>query len=156
MDKGIRPAALAKFVALLPTRTEVGDTVFRRNVMQHLMDEYSCTNPAAATHYNFAKLAVTASNPELVIGLGRAEGKNNGGRKKAIVVDAGAPEVAPEGPAVAPAEAAVEQAAEVEAKLYNVMKAKSGELVLLGVSLEVAEAAIAKAAKGKKAALVMA
>lgn len=176
MDKGIRPAANAKFLELLPTRAEVGNTAFRKNVMFYLMDQYSCTNPAAATHYNHAFQQVKKANPELVEGLGRPEGKNNGGRKKKVVVEtvvadsvapeqAGpAPEVATETtaevaeitaaletPAATDAEVAVAMA--TEAQLFNVVRKKDKTLVLLGVTRDVADAAVAKAASGKKAAL---
>jgi len=86
MDKGIRPACNAKFLELLPTRADIGNTAFRKNVMFYVMEEFGCTNPAAATHYNHAFQECKKVNPELVIGLGRPEGKNNGGRKKKAVV----------------------------------------------------------------------
>ena len=168
MDKGIRPAANAKFVELLPTRAEIGNTAFRKNVMFYLMEEFGCTNPATATHYNHAFQLVKASNPELVVGLGRPEGKNNGGRKKKVVVDTLVADSAPQelcGPlpdtataeevaeitAATDAEVAVADA--VEAQLFNVVRKKDKSLVLLGVTRDVADAAVAKAASGKKAAL---
>lgn len=82
MDKGIRPACNAKFKELLPQRAALGNTRFRKSVMSFLMEDFGCTNPSAATHYNHSFQKVKKENPELVIGLGRPEGKNNGGRKK--------------------------------------------------------------------------
>ncbi len=179
-DKGIRPAANAKFMEMLPQRAALGNLVFRKTIMAYLMEEFSCTNPAAATHYNHSFQECKKSNPELVIGLGRPEGKNNGGRKKKPVLPeaAAAPigeetvaagEAAVEG---APAEeaAAVEGApvvevveepaavalveeAPAEVALFNVTKVKDGTLVLLGVTKAVAEEAVAKAKAAKKAAL---
>jgi hypothetical protein len=150
MDKGIRQSANAKFMELLPTRTEVGNTVFRKNVMFYLMDEFSCTNQAAATHYNHSFQKCKKENPALVEGLGRPEGKNNGGRKKKVVVDAATPDVA----------IAAEVTPEVtelvtEQVLFNVYKKKDHSLVLLGVTKAEAEAAVAKAITGKKAVLVI-
>ena len=172
MDKGIRPACNAKFAELLPTRAEVGNTAFRKNVMFYLMEEFGCTNPAAATHYNHAFQQVKAANPEIVVGLGRPEGKNNGGRKKKVVVDTVVADSAPQeqaGPVQPEAEAEV---AEITAALtapeatvaevavatdiVNLYKAKDKSLVQLGIPRAEAEALIAKAAKAKKAALVIA
>ena len=171
MDKGIRPAANAKFVELLPTRAEIGNTAFRKNVMFYLMEEFGCTNPAAATHYNHAFQLVKASNPELVVGLGRPEGKNNGGRKKKVVVDTLVADSAPQElcgplPDTATAEEVVEITAALttpaatdsevaSADLVNVYKAKDKSLVQLGIPRAEAEAMIAKAAKAKKATLVI-
>jgi len=143
MDKGIRHACNAKFMELLPTRTEVGNTVFRKNVRFFLMEEFGCTDNAASTHYNHSFQAIKAATPELVEGLGRAEGTNNGGRKKKVLADT----------TDAPAEEIVEPVAEEQ--LFNVYKKKDHSLVLLGVSKEVAEAAVAKAVSGKKAVLVI-
>lgn len=172
MDKGIRPACNAKFAELLPTRAEVGNTAFRKNVMFYLMEEFGCTNPAAATHYNHAFQQVKAANSELVVGLGRPEGKNNGGRKKKVVVDTVVADSAPQeqaGPVQPEAEAEVAEitaaltapeatVAEVAAAtdIVNLYKAKDKSLVQLGIPRAEAEALIAKAAKAKKAALVIA
>jgi hypothetical protein len=54
MDKGIRPACNAKFLELLPQRATLGNTEFRRAVMNSIMEDFGC----------------------------RPEEKNNGGRKK--------------------------------------------------------------------------
>jgi hypothetical protein len=175
MDKGIRPAANAKFVELLPTRAEIGNTAFRKNVMFYLMEEFGCTNPAAATHYNHAFQLVKQANPELVVGLGRPEGKNNGGRKKKVVVDTVVADSAPQelcGPVQPESAAEAAEVAEITAALtapeatvaevaaatdiVNLYKAKDKSLVQLGIPRAEAEALIAKAAKAKKAALVIA
>lgn len=84
MDKGIRPASNIKFMELLPQRAALGNTRFRKSVMSFLMEEFGCTNPSAATHYNHSFQKCKKEHPELVIGLGRPEGKNNGGRKKKV------------------------------------------------------------------------
>jgi hypothetical protein len=167
MDKGIRPAANAKFAELLPTRAEIGNTAFRKNVMFYLMEEFGCTNPAAATHYNHAFQLVKQANPELVVGLGRPEGKNNGGRKKKVVVDTVVADSAPQelcGPVQPESAAEAAEVAEITAALetpaatdiVNLYKAKDKSLVQLGIPRAEAEALIAKAAKAKKAALVIA
>jgi hypothetical protein len=135
MDKGIRPAANNKFMEMLPQRAELGNTRFRKEILAWLELEFDCTRAAAATHYNFAFKQCKAAHPELVVGLGRPEGKNNGGRKKKVA------EVIETAPAV---------------KLFNVYKKKDNSLVLLGVTEAEADAAIEKAAKTKKAALVKA
>lgn len=155
MDAGKRAAAKAKFMELLPTRAEVGNTKFRANVRFFLKEEFSCTDNAASTHYNHAFQECKKTNPELlgpvsggaageVPALGRPEGKNNGGRKKKVVDATTGTEGGDDAGTTAPVE---------EVKTYNVIKVKDKSLVLLGVSLEEAEQAVAKAAAGKKAKL---
>lgn len=96
MDKGIRAFARTLFVAQNELRRkglaftgDKGNTAFRKHVMGTLMEQFDCTLASAATHYNDALQLVKAATPELVSGLGRPEGKNNGGRKKKV------PEAAP-------------------------------------------------------------
>jgi hypothetical protein len=84
MDKGIRPACTAKFIETLPQRTELGNTRFRKNIIGYVMEEFGATLAAASTHYNHSFKVVKAVTPELVEGLGRPEGKNNGGRKRKV------------------------------------------------------------------------
>jgi hypothetical protein len=150
MDKGIRPAANNKFMEMLPQRAELGNTRFRKEILAWLELEFDCTRAAAATHYNFAFKQCKAAHPELVVGLGRPEGKNNGGRKKKSAVE-GAETTTEDGGVVAEV---IETAPAV--KLFNVYKKKDNSLVLLGVTEAEADAAIEKAAKTKKAALVKA
>ena len=92
MDKGIRPAAIAKFNELLPTRvnTREGNTAFRKTVMASIMEDFGITLASAATHYNhaFMEAKKDPAKAELLVGLGRPEDKK-GGRKK--VVKAAAP-----------------------------------------------------------------
>lgn len=145
IDKGIRPATNALFVAMLPQRAELGNTGFRKTIMSQIMDDFGITLASAATHYNHAFKECKAANAALVEGLGRAEDKKAVGKPKAVTVETDD----------APVE--TETVAEVvaEVKLYNVLKKKGDSLVLLGVTLEEATAAVEKAAKGKKAALYM-
>ena len=156
MDDGKRAAAKAKFMELLPTRGDVGNMKFRANVRFFLIEEFGCTDNAASTHYNHAFQECKKTNPELlgpvtgaageVPALGRPEGKNNGGRKRKVTDEN----------AAAGTDANTETTTppvEDEVKLYNVVKAKDKSLVLFGVSLADAEAAVAKAAAGKKAKL---
>ena len=91
MDKGIRPAAIAKFAAMLPGRinTREGNTAFRKGVIAHLEEEFGITHAAGATHYNHAfidakKRAETdTALAELLVGLGRPEDKKGGRKPKA-------------------------------------------------------------------------
>jgi hypothetical protein len=92
MDKGIRPAAIAQFAALLPTRvnTREGNTAFRKSVIAHLEENFGITHAAGATHYNHAFIDArtrAATDPELaalLAGLGRPEDKKGGRKKKAV------------------------------------------------------------------------
>jgi hypothetical protein len=87
MDKGIRAYAGNYFVEQneLRRRGEVftgpkANTVFRKQVMAKLMEEFGISLASAATHYNEAFKTVRSCTPELVSGLGRPEDKK-GGRK---------------------------------------------------------------------------
>lgn len=104
MDKGIRPAAIVKFNAALPTRvnTREGNTIFRKSIIAALEEEFGCTHAAGATHYNHAFIEArkaAATNPELatlLVGLGRPEDKKGGRKPKAKA------EAAPTAPSVIP------------------------------------------------------
>lgn len=104
MDKGIRPAAIVKFNAALPSRvnTREGNTVFRKSIIAALEEEFGCTHAAGATHYNYAFIEArkaAATNPELatlLVGLGRPEDKKGGRKPKAKA------EAAPTTPSVIP------------------------------------------------------
>lgn len=107
MDKGIRPYCNAKFMELLPTRTNSreGNVRFRKDVMGAVMEAFGASIASAATHYNHSFIQARA-NPDvaiqaLLVGLGRPEDKK-GGRKPKVKVEAvaaPAPEAAPEAPA---------------------------------------------------------
>lgn len=91
MDKGIRAFARTHFVEQNELRRKgqaftgtKGNTEFRKHVMGTLMEQFGVTLASAATHYNDALQLVKSATPELVSGLGRPEGKNNGGRKKKV------------------------------------------------------------------------
>ena len=163
MDKGIRPEANRKFLELLPKRAEIGNAVFRKQVLFHLVEAFDCTIAAAATHYNFAFQNCKKSNPELVVGLGRPEGKNNGGRKKKVA--AVAAELLLLGYTPAAAEAAAEKAVDENAaqeagetvpeQTVFTVKRKSDDTVIGTFNFEDAKALIEKAAAKKKAKLYM-
>jgi hypothetical protein len=91
MDKGIRPACNAKFLAELPSRvnTREGNVAFRKNVMGAVMEDFGITLASAATHYNHAFInAKEVAKTDAVIegllqGLGRPEDKKGGRKPKA-------------------------------------------------------------------------
>ncbi len=166
MDKGIRINAINKFKAEAPSRVNdrKGNTVFRKNVMGYLMEEFGITLASAATHYNHAFITVKASNPELVEGLGRPEDKK-GGRKPKAKVDATAETPAAEGGDTAEAAPAADTAKADEApaedavpaaKLYTVTVKKTGDVVAKDVAFFDACAMVTKAKSAKKATLVYA
>jgi hypothetical protein len=164
MDKGIRPACNAKFLELLPTRADIGNTAFRKNVMFYVMEEFGCTNPAAATHYNHAFQECKKATPELVIGLGRPEGKNNGGRKKKAVVVAEAvtlllgytPEAATLLSEGIKENTSTQTVTVNPAVTFTVRKKSDGTVIAMGLSQEAADTLVAKAKEAKKAALEIA
>jgi hypothetical protein len=178
MDKGIRPFANALFLRSLPTRVNdrAGNTAFRKSIIATCMDEFGITLASAATHYNHAFIAAreTAKTDEalaaLLVGLGRPEDKKGGRKPKAK------PEAAAETPSDADADAAADAAAYEagEAVLlsegikentsthtvtvnpepkYSVCKASNKEVVCGDLTLDEANALIAKAATAKKAKL---
>jgi hypothetical protein len=152
MDKGIRPACNAKFMQMLPQRAELGNKRFRAEVRHYIIQEFACTPEAASTHYNHAFKECKKSNPELVEGLGRPEGKNNGGRKKKAVVVAEAVTLllGYTAPAVDPNDAG-ETAP--EQTTFTVKKKSDDTVIAVDISFEAAQALVAKAAAAKKAKL---
>lgn len=78
MTKGIREYVNNKFAELLPQRTEMGNTAFRKAVMMAAVAEYGISVASAATHYNHSLKTVRELDPTLVDGLGRPEGKKGG------------------------------------------------------------------------------
>jgi hypothetical protein len=157
MDKGIRPYCNNLFVQLNEQRRrgEMTDRQFRKEILYTVVEEFNTTVAAAATHYNHSFKLVKSLNPELVSGLGRPEGKNNGGRKKkAVAVAVPAPVLLL---GYTPAPAPVEEVEEVvQEKTYTVTRVKDGAVIATGLVLTDAEALIAKAAAAKKAKLVFA
>lgn len=184
MDKGIRQGVNAKFAELLPELKTLGGKKFRRDVMAWAIENYDISIASAATHYNFSLHKAKTETPELVQGLGRPKGKNNGGRKKKTAVAAAAAEVAGTtgetlpGAAAATGEAAqgeagpaAEQQATVELPagtehvetpaetpaadpVFTVTEKKSGKVVAEKLSREAAAALVEQAKAKKTKALV--
>lgn len=98
MTKGIRAFTNEIFVKDLPQRAEIGNTEFRKGVINQVVMAFGITVASASTHYNHALKMVRATSPELVEGLGRPEDKKGGRKPKVVVVDL---------PAETPAEAAL-------------------------------------------------
>ena len=85
MSKGIREFACAVFNAKIAKRNNKeysSDTAFRKDVVISIAEQFDISIGAASSAYNYAKQQLTLTNPQLVEGLGRPEGKNNGGPKK--------------------------------------------------------------------------
>ena len=85
MSKGIREFAVATFnekIAKRNNKEYSSDTAFRKDVVCTIAEQFDISIGAASSAYNYAKQQLTLTNPELVEGLGRPEGKNNGGPKK--------------------------------------------------------------------------
>lgn len=133
-DKGIRVNVNHKFVEMLPQRSEMGNTAFRKAVICYAMDEFGITLASAATHYNhaFKEARKIADLVPLLEGLGRPEDKK-GGRKPKVR-----------------AEAVAEVPEQTE---FSVYKKRTGELVAEKLNFEDARAMVVKAKAAKKAAL---
>lgn len=122
MTQGIRDFTNANFSKYLAERAELGDTGFRRRVMEETVMNFGISIASAATHYNHSLKAARLANPESVEGLGRPEGKK-GGRKPLTTVD--------------------------------VIKVKTGELVVSGISKGAANLLITTAVAKHKAKLAI-
>jgi hypothetical protein len=81
MTQGIRQFTVNTFANMLKQRQKLGDTEFRRAVMNAAIEEFDITTASAATAYNFALQKAREEMPEKVEGLGRDPDKNNGGPK---------------------------------------------------------------------------
>lgn len=175
MDKGIRPYANALFISKLPTRVNdrAGNTAFRKSIIAECMEQFGITLASAATHYNHAFIAAREAGKTdetlaaLLEGLGRPEDKK-GGRKPKAKPDAAAPV---EGVIVSegvkentsthtvtinpPADAVADEPTEPEAPVakYSVCKVSDKTVVCGDLTLDEANALIAKAAAAKKAKL---
>jgi len=165
MDKGIRAYADRKFIDLLPRRSELGNTLFRKTVISDIMEQFGTTLASAATHYNHAFKEARKVVPEQLEGLGRPEDKK-GGRKKKTAIEQPV-EATAEQPAAEPTEAAAEnteQTAEAEPeqqaaeqpKTYTVIRVKDGAVVRAGLNRFDAEELVSRAAAQKKAKLAIA
>lgn len=159
------------------------NTAFRKHVMCAAMEAFGITLASAATHYNHAFQAMKKATPAEVEGLGRPDDKKGGRKRKEVAAAPAVATVIPTPasallqnflnaiPAPAPAAPAAEgetaQAVEehpeehpeeqpappTEQTLFNVCKKSDGTVVAEGVSFEEAKAAVAAAAKAKKARL---
>ena len=85
--RGVRGWATAAFKDLHAALFKAEDrgAAFRMSILIGLEAKFKCTRAASAGAYNNAKDFWAEHEPALVEGLGRPEGKNNGGRKKAVV-----------------------------------------------------------------------
>lgn len=66
-------ASVRIFMMLLPWRKCLGNTAFRRKVIEAIMVETSSTQGASSMHYHRAFDQIKEHSPELVEGLGRAK-----------------------------------------------------------------------------------
>ena len=138
-----RQLANTMFLARLPQRATAGDKAFRKGIILDLVEQTGCTIAAASTHYNHAFQRVKESEPELVKGLGRPEGKNNGGRKRKQV------------PAEAPASPVDDLTPDLQEpqQVFEVRRCKDSVVVATGLSFEDAKALVEKHVQQKKAKL---
>jgi hypothetical protein len=88
MAQGIRDFCNQEFAAQLPRLQagEVNGTEFRATVMQAVVQKFSISVAAAATHYNHSLKMQRIVDPNSIKGLGRPEDKK-GGRKPVHLVD---------------------------------------------------------------------
>ena len=86
MTKGIREYVSARFAQFLPQLATIGNTAFRKTVMQGACEEFGISVASAATHYNFSLKEQRVNDPKSVAGLGRPDDKK-GGRKPIHTVD---------------------------------------------------------------------
>src|ERR1700679_3786607 len=112
MTQGIRAFTITTFNNLLRQRNKLGNTEFRRAVMNAAIEEFGITTTSAATAYNYALQMAKVESPEKVDGLGRDPEKNNGGPKPihtVSVIKSRTREIVAEGLSRAKAQAMVDQ-----------------------------------------------
>jgi hypothetical protein len=80
MAQGIRSFTNARFAKFLPQLPELGNTKFRKKVMDGVVTKFGISVQSAATHYNHALKQHRIIDPKAVAELGRPEDKK-GGRK---------------------------------------------------------------------------
>lgn len=157
MDKGIRTGVNHKFNEMLPLLVTIGGKAFRRTILDWTVENYGVTMASASTHYNHSFQACKEVDAALVVGLGRPEGKNNGGRqRKAAEVAVITGTVISEGVKAHTAThtVTINPDAEIpEQTVFTVKKKGNGEVVAENMNFADATTLIAKAKAAKKAAL---
>ena len=83
--KGIREYTNARFAEHLPKLADLGNTGFRKAVMEGVVAQFGITVASAATHYNHALKMQRIADPKSVEGLGRPEDKKGGRKAKHLV-----------------------------------------------------------------------
>jgi hypothetical protein len=130
---------LQRLPAITLPFTAATGRVFRKGIILDLVELTGCTIAAASTHYAHAFHRVKEGEPELVLGLGRPEGKNNGGRKR---------KQAP----TMPVDELCGDLGEQQ-QVFEVRRCKDNVAIYTGLSYEDARAKVEKAAAQKKGKL---
>lgn len=165
-DKGIRPYACRMFLELSALRCQghygaidrplaQGNRGFRRAVLDTIKEAFGLTELQAATHYNHAFKTVRVTNPELTLGLGRPDDKKGGRRRRAEEPSHEAEDISPAPVLLLPAPAPVLLLAAPVVQTVSVVKASTGQVVATGLTQFDAEAMIDRAARQKKARLII-
>lgn len=139
-----RQRAYDLFVSTLSTRTEVGNTAFRRSITDRLQEEFNMTIASAAATYNIVK--------KLAVEQGLCE---NFGRTPAAPKPAKEPKAKKERKTgKAPVDAAAQAAADAATEgTVRVVRAKDNAVVAEGITIAEAQAMVEQAVKQKKAKL---
>lgn len=171
MSQSIRSIAMQMFMERLPQRKQNGgpltDLMFRKGILLDL-DEIT-GQKSGASHYNYAFKEAKKTHPELVVNLGRPEGKNNGGRKRKVSPVVEQPKFKYFQPSdillltydpkpdalLQPPLSHLLPPVQPVVQRVTVVRAKDGFVVSTDVSLEDANAMIATAAARKKAKLMI-
>ena len=146
MSKGIRASVQANFIAMSTARLNgefgeitntlsPGNVKFRRAVCDAAVKDFGISLPSAGSAYNAAFQFCKVNHPELVVGLGRAQDKIGGRKRK------NADPLAAEAGNVTP----------VEEVLVTLVKVKDGSVFATDLTVEEANSLIAEhAAKRNK------
>lgn len=78
MTQGIRAYCNARFAKYLPQLQDLGNSGFRRKVMEGVVAKFGISVASSATHYNHAFRQAKLNDAASVAGLGRAEDKKGG------------------------------------------------------------------------------
>jgi len=147
-----RAIANNMFLQRLPQRAAQGNLLWRKGIILDLCELTGCSIAAASTHYNYAFKRIKESEPELVQGLGRPEGKNNGGRKRKQVPPVAAPLLLLGYTPASPVDALCGDLGEQQ-QVFEVRRCKDSVAIHTGLMYEEARAKVERAAQQKKGKL---
>lgn len=75
--KGIRSFTNQTFFDNLQYRDQLGNTGFRKKVLEEVVNMFGIKTSAASTHYNYSLKLYRTTHPDMIAGLGREVDEHN-------------------------------------------------------------------------------